>query len=258
MPAKFHSHPCNNCLTADSVQGHYGFCSRKCRYPNGEPEPKASAASAAATARTAPTPAGPRAARKRKPKSGQPLGSNCYALFWFSITIGMAGTDIPMEAFDLIMRWLDAFCVRGLYATERGKKDRLLHLQGACEIRAPPKEDKGHLMVSATLREYLKIKPGGGWKIMVKYFAAKQTPALMIGYCLKDWKQAWFNVACKGISEKDMAKARHDYMIKKQSYAAGKDLLEKKAFMYTVFKFYGSYLLPLPLNVAQVVRLFIP
>ena len=55
-------------------------------------------------------------------------------------------------------------------------------------------------MVSTTLREYLNIKPGGGWKIMVKYFAPKQTPALMIGYCLKDWKQAWFNVACKGIS----------------------------------------------------------
>ena len=46
-------------------------------------------------------------------------------------------------------------------------------------------------------------------------------------------------------------------MIKKQSYAAGKDLLEKKAFMYTVFKFYGSYLLPLALNVAQVVRLML-
>ena len=85
----------------------------------------------------APTPAGQSAGLPRHSTKGQPLGSNCFELHWFSITVGKGGQDIPNESFELILRWLDAFCVRGWFATERGKKGRLLHLQGAAETRRP-------------------------------------------------------------------------------------------------------------------------
>ena len=160
-----------------------------------------------------------------------------------------------MDSFEKILAWLDAICVRGGLSTERGDRSRLLHMQGACEIRAPPKEDKGHLLVSASIRKFLDAKSNEGWKITVKYFAKTQTPSKMIGYCLKDIRQGWFNFACKGLSKRDLAKARHDHLTVKQSYAAGKELLEKKGFMYNVYKFYATYLMPLQLSPAQVVRL---
>ena len=84
----------------------------------------------------APTPVGQSAGPPRHSTKGQPLGSNCFELHWFSITVGKGGQDIPNESFELILRWLDAFCVRGWFATERGKKDRL-----SFTFRAPRRPD---------------------------------------------------------------------------------------------------------------------
>ena len=68
--------------------------------------------------------------------------------------MGIASEDIPQpDAFDRAATWLDATCHRGCFAIERGKINNLLHLQGACEIRAPPIEDKGHLLVAKSLRD---------------------------------------------------------------------------------------------------------
>ena len=83
------------------------------------------------------------------PTKDQPVGSIVHKLFWFSITAGKGNCDIEHDKLDQAAKWLDTFCVRG------GKK-RLLHLQMAVEIRAPPPEDKGHLAVAKTYAEMVK------------------------------------------------------------------------------------------------------
>jgi hypothetical protein len=173
--------------------------------------------------------------------------------------MGIASEDIPQpDAFDRAATWLDATCHRGCFATERGKIKNILHLQGACEIRAPPIEDKGHLLVAKSLRDHFNILTGEGWKVTVKYFTKTQSPSAMVGYTLKDLLQGWFNCVCKGLSQKDLAKARQDYMsLLKKSYSINKTTLDERGFMYEVFKFYASYLLPIRLTVCQVVRFVI-
>ena len=115
--------------------------------------------------------------------------------------------------------FLDMYATRGAFGTERGKVKNLLHLQGAAEIRAPPPEDKGPLLVTKMLRCILQIPTGQGWKITVKYFRKTQLPSAMIGYTMKDKRQAWFNYVCKGLSKRDLAKAAHDYLSIRRSYS---------------------------------------
>ena len=138
-----------------------------------------------------------------------------YALFCFSPTVTFSNGDICVEGnddkFALAKDWLDTFCVRGCFGVEHGKKCNQKHLQGCAEIRAPPPEQKGHLLVSKSIRQFLRLV-GKGYKVTAKYFAKTQTLSAMVGYCMKDMRQGWFCFCCKGLSKKDLAKARHAYM----------------------------------------------
>lgn len=249
MPRQFVSKPCRRCDVKGSVEGHKGFCSDECRRSPNRSTKKRKTTRAQSFADPSEQPRSGRPATKN-----QPLGSACFTLWWFSITIGIGNNDIGDEYFPRMAAWFDAVAVRGSAATERGNRKNLLHIQAAAEIRAPPAEDKGHLAVSKSLRLFLQIPTGMGWKLTVKYFAKTQSPSAMVGYTLKDRMELWFNFMCKGLSHKDLCKGIHDYMAIKQSYANGKQLLEKKGFIYAVYKFYGQYLHPLRMTVCQVVR----
>ena len=255
MPRRFVSHPCTRCDTKQSIKGMRGFCSKECRDPPRWTSTKRNKRNSQGASSTDPVddrPAG------RPSTKGVELGNMLLALFWFSITITLSNGDVPVlgadDKFALAGQWLDLVCTRGCFGIERGKKQHQLHLQGCAEIRAPPPEEKGHLMVSRSLRKLLRLTIGSGYKITVKYFAKNQHPSAMVGYCMKDMRQGWFRFVCKGLSKKDLATARQNYMSLKQSYCSGKSLIEKRAFMFEVYKFYAMYLMPLQLTVCQIVR----
>ena len=89
--------------------------------------------------------------------------------------------------------------------------------------------------MAKTLRQILRITPGSGWKVTVKYFKSTYSPLAMIGYTMKDHRQGWFNYARKGLSQKDLAKGRHDHLSVKQLHCHGREELDKRAFMYKIF-----------------------
>ena len=188
MARQFKSHPCSRCDVKQSVQGMFGFCSQDCR--NNPTTSTKSQKRRQQAGSSAADPSDDRPA-KRPSTKGQPLGSTVFALFWFSITITLSNGDICVhgndDKFALIKDWLDTFCVRGCFGVEHGKKCNQKHLQGCAEIRAPPPEQKGHLLVSKSIRLALRII-SKGHKITVKYFTKTQTPSAMAGYCMKDMR----------------------------------------------------------------------
>jgi len=256
MPRAFVAHPCNHCDVNMSAKGMRGFCSQRCRDARKTLTTTARGRAIPEEVRTVPVDA-PVVQAARPHTRNAPIGDSAHRLFWFSITIGKGNLDVPMEKFERLVSWMDSFTLRAAAATERGQRKHLLHFQMVAEIRAPPPEDKGHLKVSKSIRSWLRLPQGDGWKISTKYFTKSQSPSAMVGYCLKDWRQGWFNFACKGLSKKDLAKAKHDYLSIRQSYCTGKSQLEKRAFIYEVYKFYAMYLLPMQLNVTQIVRFMV-
>ena len=122
------------------------------------------------------------------------------------------------DKFALAKDWLDQYAVRGCFGVEHGNRRNQKHLQGAAEVRAPDPEDKGHLLVSKSIRLALRIV-GKGYKATAKYFTKTQSPSVMVGYCMKDSRQGWFRFVCKGLSKRDLAKVKQDYTSVKQSYA---------------------------------------
>ena len=143
MPRAFVPHPCFRCSLKPSVQGMRGFCSQACRTPSAtlDTPNRPGGGSARGNQGTA-----TRVAQGRQPRNGQtnePVGHESYDLYWFSVTFGKGGTYVEMELFALVIAWFNAIVVRGCCASERGKRDRLLHFQMAVEIRAPAPDKRG-------------------------------------------------------------------------------------------------------------------
>jgi len=138
----------------------------------------------------------PGTARKR----GRPVGSKKREdpLLWeakeVSVTITAGSCDIDPGKLDDMELFLEAYCMAGLFALERGGTVCHLHLQGILRMRA--KTVRG---ISAALKAHLGWDKGRqpvGSRVMCRSVTNNKlhTWPGLVGYCCKDLHEDHFQV----------------------------------------------------------------
>ncbi|KAL3692788.1 hypothetical protein R1sor_006439 [Riccia sorocarpa] len=180
--------PAAKAETASSDEGHddkrHDDKRRKCSEGSDNEKPKAAALK-----------------RKTEPKE-----------FNISLTLGIACVDVPGEIFDKSQNYMEEKATMAIMAFERGDAHLLLHIQSMFTIKT-----------TSTRKLKEDIRAAVGWKdtaplgnsLCVRSLKEKglHTTTGLIGYCLKDEREAHFRLYTKNITERQMEEDRRVHFI---------------------------------------------
>ncbi|KAL3680189.1 hypothetical protein R1sor_023145 [Riccia sorocarpa] len=129
-----------------------------------------------------------------------------------SLTVGIPGQDVSNETFDKLAAFIEENARMGMICFERGDAHLLLHIQGMLCIKS-----------SSTRMLKQQIRKAIGWAdegpvggcICVKSLKDKglHTIVGIIGYCLKDEKEAHFRMFQKNVTQAQMEEGRRMHWI---------------------------------------------
>ncbi|KAL3680002.1 hypothetical protein R1sor_022958 [Riccia sorocarpa] len=131
-------------------------------------------------------------------------------MFDMSLTIGIPGTDIKGETFDVLVNFLEERAEMGVLALERGDSHLQLHIQGLMWIST----SSTHAL-KTEIRDRIGWQEAGplGGSICVKSLKYKGLHMVIgiFGYCLKDEGEEHFRFHSKNVSEaqKEEGKRMH-------------------------------------------------
>ncbi|KAL3693052.1 hypothetical protein R1sor_006703 [Riccia sorocarpa] len=146
------------------------------------------------------------------PKAAAPKRKTEPKEFNISLTLGIAGVDVPGEIFDKLQTYLEEKATMAIMAFERGDAHLLLHIQSMFTIRT-----------TSTRKLKEDIRAAVGWKdtaplgnsLCVQSLKEKElhTTTGLIGYCLKDEREPHFRMYTKNITERKMEEGRRVHFI---------------------------------------------
>ncbi|KAL3689557.1 hypothetical protein R1sor_015866 [Riccia sorocarpa] len=129
-----------------------------------------------------------------------------------SLTVGIPGQDVSNKTFDKLAAFIEENARMGMICFERGDAHLLLHIQGMLCIKS-----------SSTRMLKQQIRKAIGWAdegpvggcICVKSLKDKglHTIVGIIGYCLKDEKEAHFRMFQKNVTQAQMEEGRRMHWI---------------------------------------------
>ncbi|KAL3685572.1 hypothetical protein R1sor_003594 [Riccia sorocarpa] len=129
-----------------------------------------------------------------------------------SLTVGIPGQDVSNETFDKLAAFIEENARMGMICFERGDAHLLLHIQGMLCIKS-----------SSTRMLKQQIRKAIGWAdegpvggcICVKSLKDKGLHMIVgiIGYCLKDEKEAHFRMFQKNVAQAQMEEGRRMHWI---------------------------------------------
>ena len=160
-----------------------------------------------------------------------------------SITLSLAAGHVLPAWLDFFGSWMQANCVAGLAALERGKKEQHLHIQGAVRMRLRGPIDKKFCdKIKKQIKQVCGIAHGSGFRTLmdVKAFAPGQTWPMMIGYCTKDFGQPHYRIVRKGVSDEEIAAGVAQWQSARLSYEDDKVVLTKKTLFQHVYSFIAN------------------
>ncbi|KAL3685959.1 hypothetical protein R1sor_003981 [Riccia sorocarpa] len=142
----------------------------------------------------------------RKPRTMTPKDLD------ISLTVGIPGEDVSNETFEKLVAFVEEKARMRIICFERGDAHLLLHIQGMLSIKSSSMR-----MLKQEIRKAIGWAEDGslGGSICVKSLKDKSlhTVVGIIGYCLKDEKEAHFRMFKKNITEVQMEEGRRMHWI---------------------------------------------
>lgn len=90
-------------------------------------------------------PGRPNIEKRRDENTEKPIGHLSYPTNDFSLTITKTGGDVANNTLDMIFKFIEEHCVKGVVAFEVGKRAFNLHIQGLFRIHYP--KSKGNILI---------------------------------------------------------------------------------------------------------------
>ena len=72
----------------------------------------------------------------------KPVGHAAYPVNDFSLTVTKKGGDVAVTSLDLVFKFIEQYCLKGMAAFEVGKRAFNLHIQGLYRIHYPKAKGK--------------------------------------------------------------------------------------------------------------------
>ena len=161
--------------------------------------------------------------KKRKMEvEEKPVGHLSYPVNDFSLTITKKGGDVANNTLDLVFKFIEEHCLKGMVAFEVGKRAFNMHIQGLFRVHYPKSKGNLHIYVYIKRKRYSKIlskfiivhiaaltkliksylpSNGLGYKINLKVFGSNQTFDSMVGYVTKDRGKAHYQLRTLGVTK---------------------------------------------------------